>query len=259
MISIVLSNGSYIYKLASANRSWAAPAGSFVVNGAAVPEAVTFSLVTYAVTFTESGLPSGTEWWVNGTALGSHDSTTTMIVVNEPNGSYTYTVASANKEYATVGGSVVVSGAAVPKSVTFALVTYTVTFTETGLSPDTNWSVVLEGVSHSSTGTTITFTEPNGSCSFTVLNVSGYTAKPSSGNLLVSGAALAQPIAFSSPSKAATFLGLPATEGYALLAGILVVVIVAGVAAGLLAKRRTKTPPAPPDTASPSSGPPRGD
>jgi hypothetical protein len=208
------------------------------------------------VTFTESGLPSGTEWWVNGTVVGSHSSTTTTISFSEPNGSYTYTVASANKEYAAAGGSVVVSGAAAPKSVTFSLVTYTVTFTETGLSSGTNWSVVLEGVSHDATGTTITFTEPNGSYSFTVLNVSGYTVKPSSGNLLVNGAALAQPIAFTTPSKAATFLGLPAAEGYALLAGIVVVVMVAGVAAGLLAQRRPKSPPAPPENpASPSSPP----
>jgi hypothetical protein len=83
--------------------------------------------------------------------------------------------------------------------------------------------------------------------------------KPSSGNLLVNGAALAQPIAFTTPSKAATFLGLPAAEGYALLAGIVVVVMVAGVAAGLMTKRRPKSPPASPDTTSPSSGPPRGD
>jgi len=255
-ISTSLPNGSYVYTVATVDKQYSSSGGSFTVNGAAVPEPVTFSLVTYTVTFTESGLPSGTEWWVNGTVVGSHSSTTTTISFSEPNGSYTYTVASANKEYAAAGGSVVVSGAAAPKSVTFSLVTYTVTFTETGLSSGTNWSVVLEGVSHDATGTTITFTEPNGSYSFTVLNVSGYTVKPSSGNLLVNGAALAQPIAFTTPSKAATFLGLPAAEGYALLAGIVVVVMVAGVAAGLLAQRRPKSPPAPPENpASPSSPP----
>jgi len=258
-ISTSLPNGSYVYTVATLDKQYSNSGGSFTVNGSAVPKPVTFSLVTYTVTFTESGLPIGTEWWVNGTVLGSHSSMADTIAVNEPNGSYPYTVATTDKEYAAAGGSVVVSGAAVPKSVTFGLVTYIVPFTETGLPSGTNWSVVLEGVSRDSTGTTITFTEPNGSYSFTVLNVPGYTVKPSSGNLLVNGAALAQPIAFTTPSKAATFLGLPAAEGYALLAGIVVVVMVAGVAAGLMTKRRPKSPPASPDTTSPSSGPPRGD
>ncbi len=160
---------------------------------------------TYGVTFTESGLPSGSTWYVNVTASGStksYSSTSTSLSFSELNGSYTYKVASLSKTYApnAYSGSFTVNGAKVSESVTFTEVKYTVTFTESGLPSGTSWSVTLGGTASSSTSTAISFSEPNGSYSFTVGTVSGYTSSPSSGSTTVKGSSTSTAITFSKSS-----------------------------------------------------------
>ncbi len=161
---------------------------------------------TYGVTFTESGLPSGSTWYVNVTASGStksYSSTSTSLSFSELNGSYTYKVASLSKTYApsAYSGSFTVNGAKVSESVTFTEVKYTVTFTESGLPSGTSWSVTLGGTASSSTSTAISFSEPNGSYSFTVGTVSGYTSSPSSGSTTVKGSSTSTAITFSKSSS----------------------------------------------------------
>ncbi|MGC9137644.1 MAG: S53 family peptidase, partial [Thermoplasmata archaeon] len=79
--------------------------------------------------------------------------------------------------------------------------TYTVTFTESGLPSGTSWSVTLAGSTKSSTTNTITFSEPNGSYSFSVGTVTGYTASPSSGTINVNGANVNQAITFTANAQ----------------------------------------------------------
>ncbi len=74
--------------------------------------------------------------------------------------------------------------------------TYTVTFTENGLPSGTTWSVTLAGTTKSSSTNTITFSEPNDSYSFSVGNMNGYTANPSSGTINVNGMNVNQAITF---------------------------------------------------------------
>lgn len=74
----------------------------------------------------------------------------------------------------------------------------TVSFKESGLPPELAWSVTLDGSTKSSTATSINFTVPNGSYSFTVESISGYSASPSSGSVVASGSATIKPIEFSS-------------------------------------------------------------
>ncbi|MEM1756026.1 MAG: S8 family serine peptidase, partial [Thermoplasmata archaeon] len=52
-----------------------------------------------SITFTESELPSGTTWYVNLSNGQSFSSTTNTITFNEPNGTYSYKVETANKNY----------------------------------------------------------------------------------------------------------------------------------------------------------------
>jgi hypothetical protein len=76
--------------------------------------------VTYAVTFTESGLPLGTNWSVdlNGTISSSVGTT---IVFSEPAGSYGFTVSAVLGYYPDpVSGTVTVSSKAVSEPVTFS-------------------------------------------------------------------------------------------------------------------------------------------
>ncbi|MCI4355777.1 MAG: thermopsin [Thermoplasmata archaeon] len=82
---------------------------------------LTFAPVTYAVNFTESGLPASTPWWVN--ASGSLvQSTDTFLQLMAPNGSTNYTVGSLYEFLANPhGGSIVVSaGVATPVAVAFS-------------------------------------------------------------------------------------------------------------------------------------------
>ena len=198
-------NGSYSFSVGAVAGYSSSPAsGTFAVAGANVNRAVTFTAIpptTYTVTFTESGLPSGTSWSVtlNG---APESSTTSTISFTEPNGTYSYTVGSVSGYTASPSsGSVTVSGASVSKAVTFTAIpptTYTVTFTESGLPSGTSWSVTLNGVAHSSSTASITFTEVNGTYSYTVGSVSGYTATPSGGSVTVAGAGTSVSITFSS-------------------------------------------------------------
>jgi hypothetical protein len=78
----------------------------------------------------------------------------------------------------------------------------TVSFVENGLPSGTHWSVKLGTSTNSSTSNTITFPEPNGAYAYTIGNVGGYTATPSSGNLTVSGANVNQTILFTTNGTA---------------------------------------------------------
>ncbi len=73
---------------------------------------------------------------------------------------------------------------------------YPVTFQESGLPAGTSWSVDFGGATNGSTTADVGFSVPDGTYSYTVTPVAGYTATPSSGSLTVSGAPLTQDIAF---------------------------------------------------------------
>ena len=72
-----------------------------------------------------------------------------------------------------------------------------VRFTETGLTSGTLWNVTLNGVKKSSTASTIAFMESNGTYSYTISNISGYTVSPSSGNITVNGSNITKVIIYS--------------------------------------------------------------
>ncbi len=154
----------------------------------------------YNVTFTETGLPSGTTWYVNLTNGQSFKSTNSTITFIEANGTYSYTISTANKIYRSdsYAGSFTVNGKPVSKNVAFSGVTYNVTFTETGLPSGTTWYVNLtNGQSFKSTNSTITFTEINGTYKFAVSADLNYTSNIVSGTFHVNGSNATKSIAFS--------------------------------------------------------------
>ncbi|MGC8673487.1 MAG: hypothetical protein ACP5TO_08350, partial [Thermoplasmata archaeon] len=73
---------------------------------------------------------------------------------------------------------------------------YSVNFTESGLPSGTLWSVTLNGSTETSITNTITFQEPNGSYSYTIGSINGYTASPSSGTIMLNGTNINQIINF---------------------------------------------------------------
>ncbi|MGC8620249.1 MAG: InlB B-repeat-containing protein, partial [Thermoplasmata archaeon] len=113
----------------------------------------------FQVTFTETGLPAGTLWYVNLSNGQSYRTTGNSIGIQIPNGSYSYTIAATNKEYSAQGGLLIVNGSNMEISIKFSLVTYAITFTESGLCSGTSWSVTLNNMTKSSTNGTIIFNE----------------------------------------------------------------------------------------------------
>ena len=238
-------NGTYSYSITPIAGYSTAYSGQVTVNGAPVSESVKFAQVTYAVALTESGLPSGTTWSVtmNGVAQTSAGPT---IAFSEPNGSYSFSIGSVSGYTATPSsGSVTVDGAAVTESITFTAVppsTYAVTFTESGLPGGTSWTVTLNGATESSTTSTIAFTEGNGSYSFSIGAVSGYTANPGSGSITVAGSSHSVAVYFtesSSSSPSSGFLGLPGNTGYYVIGGV-AAVVVAGIAIAVVMRSKKR-------------------
>jgi len=194
-ISLGERNGTFTYSAGVVNGS-RGPAGTYTVNGAAVAVSVPFGRV-HEVTFREKGLPSGTEWFVNVTGVGattlSTSSLATKMQFSEPAGSYSYTVASVDKNYAPkVGsGALVVHSGSVSKSVTFKPVTYLVTVTETGLPAKAKWCIDIVGGKHHCTArSSQVFAEPNGTYSYTLTTGKAGYSGPSGSFTVVAATSL---------------------------------------------------------------------
>ena len=153
---------------------------------------------TFAVRFTETGLPNGTSWTVSlGDSNASSNATT--ISFEEPNGAYHFSVRSLTGYYITPGsGEITVNGSAVERAITFEAIPpkYPVTFSEAGLAAGTAWSVTLNGATVSSSSSAVLFERSNGTYSFAVGNLLGFTASPSSGVVTVAGAPISQTVRF---------------------------------------------------------------
>lgn len=116
---------------------------------------------------------------------------------------------------------------------------YTVSFIEDGLPSDTPWSVTFNGTSETSSTNTITFVVPNGTYSFSIGSVSGFTSSESSGSLTVSGSNVSKTITFSSATNTnpiSPFRGLSNLEIYAII-GTVILVLVVGSAVALTRRK----------------------
>jgi len=214
-ISFNVPNGTYSCSIGSvAGYTHAAVPGSVAVSGSPVSESVAFTQYTYTVTFTETGLATGTSWSVTLNGVQG-TSTSASIALQAPNGTSEYTLGAVPGYVpSSSSGSVKVAGAAASVTVSFTVKVYTVTFTETGLASSTSWSVTLNGVQGSSSSSSISFSEPNGSYPFTVAAVSGFTQSPASGTISIAGGAASQEVSFTPlPSYSVTFTesGVPSS------------------------------------------------
>ncbi len=200
--------------------------GSLTLDFADQTVLVNMTREVYPVTFSETGLPSGTTWFVNATNTQTgyflhNSSTSSMIELQVPNGTYAYGVSSPGWQAAPASGSVTVSGGPTPVSVVFSQVTYPVTFDEAGLPTGTQWSIALAGYQLSSTTGAITFHEANGTYPFSVGSIAGYKARSASGAVTVSGAAVTEAITFARVTYAVniTEAGLPTGTSWTVTVG----------------------------------------
>ncbi len=150
-VDFYLPNGAYTYHGYSSAAYAAAPSvGSFTISGSPIGVETTFAFgPSYAATFTETGLASGTSWTESVAGQPSVTSTATTHVFELPNGDYAYqTTVPAGYTTSVSGysGSIVVSSAAVGTSVPFyAPLTTPATPTVSAVSIDADQPLTVSG------------------------------------------------------------------------------------------------------------------
>jgi hypothetical protein len=245
---------SYGYNVPTAGAYVPTPprSGSFTASGHSFTIALTFTLPSFPVNFTESGLALGSTWYVNSTGSPSFVSQAFSVTVpdsqtfslgNLSNGTYGYLVAVGAPYYTTstpFSGSFTVSGTnvTVRYAYTFAPPMYAVTFTVSGLPSGSSWTVTFDGTPLSSSTPTISANEPNGVYPYSVKGPGGYTFAPTSGSVSVSGGTVSV-FVVASPTGTSPSGGLSSGGFGALLAGLVAAAVLAGLGWALYARGRS--------------------
>ncbi len=152
----------------------------------------TAALISYSLTFSESGLPSGTSWEVNidnGSGSTMHWSSTSTVGFAVSGGVYQFTTV-ANASYVSTPGVAYVNGTAVTVYLVFGTPNL-VTFTERGLPTGGTWDIntsASNGVWENITaGTNWSMDLPDGKYYYSIGVGAPYVATPSSGSYNVNG------------------------------------------------------------------------
>jgi len=202
-LSFYVPNGVYSFTIGPSSGYLPIPAsGTVTVAGRGLDETINFVEVavgSYLLTLSESGLPLGHGWSVsvNGTVESSSGTTIQFAGVN---GTYWFSVGPLANYVATpASSSFSIAGSATARSLIFAALahgTYPVTFSESGLPVGTSWSIDLNGTNATSTGPSMVFEVANGTLTYLVRTVAGYSANPISGDLPVAGLPTTQLVTF---------------------------------------------------------------
>ena len=195
-ITFSLVNDTYTYKITEPDILYTSVSstGSIMVKGNSLQRNITFIKEMYKVTFNETGLSSGTSWYINisesnGTVYQSSAITGSSNLFSLPNGSYTYIVGTTSKIYHADGGLFNVNGLLTKNkiSVSFSKEMYTVTFTESGMPAGTIWYVNGSMTGHAMSGSTVSFSLTNGTYSFSVTNTITYYTTATQFTVTVNG------------------------------------------------------------------------
>lgn len=151
-------------------------------------------------------MPPGIRWYVNITGQSPLSGTSVTLTTYEINGTYSYSVGSGNQSFSASRGQFAVAGANLTVSIKFN-VSYAVVFNEKRLPTGTTWSVILNSVEHNSTSNSITFLEPNGTFSYSIMPILGYNDTPSSGYVTISGSNMTIMITFTKVIQKGYFVG----------------------------------------------------
>ncbi len=174
-LSFVVGNGSYSFFARTVTPTAGfAPVplnGSVNVSGSNVTATVTF-LPGNVITFGETGLPLGTQWYLHLSSGVNYtvavDNLTASVPVDLPNGTYQYSSSCNSSRWAATPGNLTVNGTAATWIIPFTFQGFNVTFSESGLPTGTlgraGWTVVLNGTARHATSRQIVFNDvPNGS------------------------------------------------------------------------------------------------
>lgn len=169
--NISLQNGTYLYIISGMRgydsyTSYVKIAGKNQTLDLIIPE------LEYRVVF-RNNLKDGIEWNISISNIGKYSSSSSLLIVNLPDGTYDYTAVASG--YNNVTGSFVVKGHHVNIEIHFTKSLQTVKFLENGLPHGTMWWVNISGVENISSSNNIAeFTLHNGHYSYSVSHVNGY-------------------------------------------------------------------------------------
>ncbi len=151
----------------------------------------------YLVTFNQTGLPVGSQWWVNLTQ-GSYTSKSGSLSFYVANGTYNFNISRLNLNYRPnlTEGSFTVTGSNVNISIGFPEVLYNVTFRESSLPADTNWSILFNKATFNSINGTVTIQVTNGSYNFTANNLLNYYVDNNTFLINVDGSNVSEQVLF---------------------------------------------------------------
>ncbi|MCI4336056.1 MAG: YncE family protein [Thermoplasmata archaeon] len=214
--SVELDNGTHGFTVTSSDRRYSPTpsVGTVTVAGGTRTVNVTFRYLVYTLVVTRTGLPADGLWYFNLTGGRSMESSVGEITEPLANASYDYSVATADKSYAPTSstGTFTVHGSGPLVNITFAPVTFTIPFTESGLPGGTTWTVHLGATALTGSTATLDGTAMNGTYAYTVGAISGWAASRYSGTVTVDGVATAAvAVTWSAVVYAVTFTesGLP--------------------------------------------------
>jgi hypothetical protein len=240
-ITIVSTVGAltpYAYSIPTVLNYESSPTrGNGTLGSGTVAVDITFTIPTFPLTFTESGLAAGTIWGVNVDGV-AHTSTSGALSLTLPNDTYAYSVTPVAGYLVSPGaGDVALDGVSRTVALVFTMFTYNVTVIENGLASGTAWSLMVDGNMSAASGPSLAVHLANGSYPFTVAPVNGYTSNPARGTWTVSGDDLTVYVDFvqnstivppGSTSKTNTS-SVPAADLIPYIIAILILVIVAAV------------------------------
>jgi len=178
--------------------------GNFILTGGDYCPSGPNGTVGYDVSFSETGLASGT-WSVDLAGITSSAAAGSPIVFAMPNGTWSYSiVAVAGLLVSPASGSVLVRGHSVnappivfQTSSSPVPTAYLATISETGLPAGTSWSIVVASIPESPTGSTVALTLVNGTYNYTVAPVPDYAlASAATGDFTIAGAPVAVLLSF---------------------------------------------------------------
>lgn len=162
--------------------------GQITLNGTSQVITLTFTPVTYNVTFTETGLPSGTAWsvTVGSQKLSSSSSAINFLLFN---GTYNYTIGSVTGYHMNaVTGSFQINASGKAINASFVQNKYTLLVTETGLPAGNTWAVNVSGSTTNSTGNSVEIYLVSGTYSISVTGTAGYNVTLSAGSVTINNA-----------------------------------------------------------------------
>ena len=210
-ITVPLLNGSYPYSFGSVANYTAPPGGTLTVQGSAPSVTAQYAPFSFLLTAFETGLPAGATWWFNITGGPSTLSDESILQLELPNGTYSYTATTLARGYGPLSGTLTVNGTNPNLTLSFGQVNYSVQFHAVGLPSGIAWSVDVNGTLYVNVGSTVTFAAMDGVYDYTVGAVAGWTPQPGSGQVTVNGAPVNVTIDWVPVTYAVTFeeTGLP--------------------------------------------------